>query len=285
MNSSDTGSLFVGSQADCKSFVRTCKRHYVYVLRRPDGTPFYVGKGCGDRVFHHENEARHPNDWRSNAHKLNVIRSIWRTGQRVKYEIDFVDDHEAVALGREAALIQKLKRIHEGGPLTNLAPGGGISGGASPESREKHSATLSGIPDNNPDRATLNGFVLSIAAMKSVVIKPIGQFPLRPTQRYPSKGMSPTIRQAAALVGSAAANAISLAEACVVPRLLKVENVVGMIENGVANDIITSGLGSLIPSSDPKNEAFSLSSDQVRKVVGLVGRKRCYDLGVIDGVL
>ena len=90
----ETGQLFVGVKQDCRAFLSTIKGFYVYVLRRTDGKPFYVGKGIGDRVLTHENEARHPNDRRSNVYKLNVIRSIWHSGGAVVYEIDFITNDE-----------------------------------------------------------------------------------------------------------------------------------------------------------------------------------------------
>lgn len=121
------GRLFQGDQTGCKSFCRTRVGHYVYILRRPDGRPFYVGKGVGDRAFQHENEARHPNNYKSNAHKLNVIRSIWRDGAAIRYEIDFWGEDAQAAYERECALISTLGRLHEGGPLTNRHPGGGQS--------------------------------------------------------------------------------------------------------------------------------------------------------------
>src|SRR4051812_16132486 len=117
-----TGSIIVGPLTTCRDFVRSSNQHYVYILRRPDGRPFYVGKGVGNRAFEHENEARHPNDRRSNAHKLNVIRSILRAGASITYEIDFVSIDSAAAYARETELIGLFKRLHEGGPLTNLAP-------------------------------------------------------------------------------------------------------------------------------------------------------------------
>ena len=100
MMSNDTlelGRLFCGDSDGCKAFLNRHSLHYVYVLRRPDGRPFYVGKGVGPRVFNHENEARHPNNRLSNAHKLNVIRAIWRGGDAPTYEIDFVTDDPAAA--------------------------------------------------------------------------------------------------------------------------------------------------------------------------------------------
>src|ERR1700761_9844353 len=110
--------LFRGTRTQCLEFLKPVEDYYVYVLRRPDGRPFYIGKGTGPRVFAHENEARHPNDFRSNAHKLNVIRSIWKTGA-VIYEIDSLATGEADAYARESVLIGNWRRLHEGGPLTN----------------------------------------------------------------------------------------------------------------------------------------------------------------------
>lgn len=274
-----TGELFLGSRQGCLDYLRPIDGHYVYILRRPDGRAFYVGKGVGDRVFYHENEARHPNDRRSNAYKLNVIRSIREADAEMIYEIDFVGD-AASALAREAQLIGALKRLHEGGPLTNLDPGGGSIAGPSPISVEKHSATLAGAPEDNPERATLNGFVLSIARMDSVVVKPVSQFRARPTQKYPNKTMGPSLRQAVALVASAAANGIRMDRGCRIPRRLEVQGVAGLIENGVACDILTSGMGDLIAAPQPSDEVFSLTERQSRQAIGLVGLLKCRDLGV-----
>lgn len=277
----ETGKLIVGTQAECKLFVRTRAEFYTYILRRPDGRPFYVGKGIGDRVFAHENEARHANNLRSNAYKLNVIRSIWKSGDAVSYEIDFLSHDENAVHTRETLLISSFKRLHEGGPLTNLAAGGGSLSGTAPISREKHAATLSGSPENNPERATLNSFVLNIAPMRSVVLKPRSQFSVKETQRYPGKSMTPTLRQAVALVASASSNGVFLDVACSIPRTVVIDGVPGFVENGVACDIATSGMANVVPASNPVHEIFQLSATQARTVVGLLGLKKCLDLGVV----
>jgi len=277
----NTGALFVGTQTECRKFVSAIEGWYVYILRRPDGRPFYVGKGKSYRAFDHENEARHPNDFRSNPLKLNVIRKIRQSGEHLTYEIDLITSDELEALGREMRLITEFKRLHEGGPLTNLDPGGGSTTGAAPLSKERHTATLGGEPGDNPERATLNRFILNIAPMRSVIFKPIGQFVARPTQRYPNKSMRPSVRQAAAIVASAAVNGISMDEACRIPRRVVVDGVAGLVENGVACDILTSGLAAVIAARNPVDECFDLTSSQTRHVVGLIGHRKCADLGII----
>jgi hypothetical protein len=278
----DTGQLFVGPPEPCKAFLRDCSANYIYILRRPDGRPFYVGQGGGPRVFFHENEARHPNNWQTNDHKLNVIRSIWRSGDRVTYEIDFVSDDKVAINNREEELIRQFGRLHEGGPLTNRAPGGRSLDEASPFSKDKHTTALSGIPDNDPDRAKLNRFVLAIAPMKSAVLKPINRkFIPKPTQRN-REFMAPTRRQAAALAVSAAANGVFLDGPCLLPRRVEVEGVKGFVENGVACDILVSRMADIIWAENPADEVFSLSAAQAKAVVDFIGLKKCTDLGIVE---
>ena len=109
------GQLFLGQQDECKAFLRNCSASYIYILRRPDGRPFYVGQGSGSRAFFLENEARHPNNWQTNDHKLNVIRSIWRSGDTVTYEIDFVSEDKVAINNREEELIRQFGRLHREG--------------------------------------------------------------------------------------------------------------------------------------------------------------------------
>ena len=279
-----TERLFHGDSVGCKAFLTLNPLHYVYVLRRPDGRPFYIGKGNGARVFQHENEARHPNNRLSNAHKLNVIRSIWRAGSTPTYEIDLITENAADAYARETTLIGHFGRLHEGGPLTNRAAGGGSTAGPAPVSKERHSATLGGVPDDNPERAALNQFVLGIGQMGSVVLKPVGQFIAKPTVKFPKSTRSLSLRQAVAIVASASANSIPMDGACRVPRRVNVDGVEGLIENGVACDLLTSGSVTLISASNPADEIFELSASQARAIIGLIGMRKARDLGIITKV-
>lgn len=68
------------------------KRFYVYTLTDPHDKIFYVGKGCGQRVFDHEKEARRGCE----CHKCRKIRKIWRNGGQIhKYYVFETDDEEA----------------------------------------------------------------------------------------------------------------------------------------------------------------------------------------------
>lgn len=98
------------------------RKFYVYILSRPTGQPFYVGKGIGRRIYFHEMEAKY-SAFRN--HKLNIIRKIWRDGGCVGRWIDSWHEHEVQALEREKELITSIGR-HElkMGPLSNQTDGG-----------------------------------------------------------------------------------------------------------------------------------------------------------------
>lgn len=104
-------------------------RFYVYILARPNGTPFYIGKGSGRRVFDHDNEARSGHK----CYKCNVIRKIWRGGSEVQRYTVFTTDDEDEAYAYEAELIA----LHGRGNLTNGTDGGAGGRGCatSPEVR------------------------------------------------------------------------------------------------------------------------------------------------------
>lgn len=276
-----TGRLFVGGQSDCKAYLCGNVKNYIYILRRSDGRPFYVGQGAGPRVFFHENEARHANNWRTNDHKLNVIRSMWRAKQPIVYEIDFLSEDLNAINERETELIRLFGRLHEGGCLTNRDPGARSLQEASPFSKAKHRETLSGTPEGDPERATLNRFVLAIAPMKSAVLKPLRRTIIpKATQR--NRAYFPqSLRQAAALAASAAANGVMLDGTCTLARRIEVDGVKGFVENGVSCDILVSGMATVIGANDPLDETYQLSASQAKVVCGLVGLNRCFDLGLL----
>ncbi len=107
--------------------------YYIYILHKPDGVPFYVGKGKIQtkqqyRVAYHEDEAKNGHRWKNphrNQLKLNTIRKIWKDGGNVGYSIDsWYNTLEAVN-EREVKLIATIgRRITGEGPLANISEGG-----------------------------------------------------------------------------------------------------------------------------------------------------------------
>lgn len=92
-------------------------RFYVYFLRDPaDDAVFYVGKGNGNRVSHHEGEARRGKAGK----KCERIRTIWSNGAQVKGEVIKWFDSEDDAFTYEAKCIADIG-LHN---LTNAQPGG-----------------------------------------------------------------------------------------------------------------------------------------------------------------
>ncbi|SMH51167.1 GIY-YIG nuclease family protein [Maritimibacter sp. HL-12] len=276
---------FEGAREDASEYLKEISgRFYVYVLFRPNGVPFYVGKGLGRRALEHELEAlrEHPVG-EANPYKCNVIRKIVGGGEQVVYRIDshYSSERERECLQREAELIETFGRLHEGGPLTNLAGGMGATSGAAPASLEKHSATLSGAPENNPERATLNSFLQSIGPVASVPIKPVAQISrILPTLPHP-KPRSPTQRCAFALIASAVAHGLTIEPGVRIPRTFVYTGVEGIIENGVARDLVKAGMAELIFSDDPRDEQFELSERQCRLLVDLVGRAHLNARGLL----
>ena len=110
---------------------------YVYLLKRPDGSPFYVGKGRGNRCTRHAQNAYLLKD--PNLHKVNVIKKIIRSGLKPVIEIvqSSLTEHDAFEL--EKKLISQYGRFHNGGVLTNCSDGGEGQSGfkLSLESRKK----------------------------------------------------------------------------------------------------------------------------------------------------
>lgn len=277
--------LFEGHREELELFLQSIHgNYYVYELCRPNGDVFYVGKGLNRRVVEHELEAaRHHSVGESNPFKCNVIRQILKENAQITYRIIQMFDAsmESECLKLEARLIEKYGRRHEGGTLTNLAGGIGSMSGSSPYTIEKHTATLSGAPKNNPDRAILNMFLRGIGEVESVPIKPINQISrILPTTPHPNK-RRPTVRCAYALIASASAYGLPISVGVRIPRSFSYKGVEGIIENGVARDLIKAGMATLISAKDPCDEAFELNARQCDMLIELVGIDALRNIGLI----
>lgn len=98
---------------------------YVYEWRRPDGTPFYVGKGRGSRDKSMNMR---------NAIFLRIVAKIRKSGQEPVVVRVREDLTETEAFELEMALVAKYGRLKKGGTLSNLTDGGeGVSGHAHDE--------------------------------------------------------------------------------------------------------------------------------------------------------
>ncbi len=93
--------------------------YYVYALIHPqNNTPFYIGKGIGNRVFNHKKSALKSDD---TSLKLDTIRSIVNNGLEVQHLILRHGLTEKEAFEVEAALIDFGNYL--GHDLSNLVDG------------------------------------------------------------------------------------------------------------------------------------------------------------------
>lgn len=98
-------------------------KSYVYLLIDPDTkTPFYVGKGAGNRIFNHLMDAK---DGKVGTDKLDHIQSILKKHKSVEHVIVRHGLNEKTAFQIEASLIDTFRFI----PIFNDFVSGNIQGG------------------------------------------------------------------------------------------------------------------------------------------------------------
>ena len=270
----------VGDAAGARVRVAGSVPHYVYVLCRADGTPFYVGKGIQHRCFQHEAEARNTDRL---THKLNLLRAMHRRGEAVRYCIESSFDTEAEAHARERLLISMFGRHDQGrGPLTNQTDGGEGASNPAPEARERRRQSLWGEAEDEERRAA-NRWFRTLCEVRSVPIKPLSRF--RPERLLANRsGFAMSPRQAAALAASAVANGVLLAVGAIVPRLLTIEGTTMAVENGVGRDILSSGMA-VVADGTVGAETLALTSAGFEFIVSALGRGLLEDAGVLPPLL
>ncbi len=122
-------------------------KFYVYQLRlETSELPFYIGKGCGDRMIKHFQ----PYQLSKKSYKNNIIKKAKRENVKILSEMLCCEMFEEDAYTYEKYLISKLGRVHNNsGILANHTDGGdGIRGlfknPVSQETRDKIAASLLG---------------------------------------------------------------------------------------------------------------------------------------------
>lgn len=280
--------LFSGTEEVVREFLRTQQpAYYVYALCLTDMSPFYIGKGVNNRVFQHVLEARRNHKiGETNPHKCNKIRKLEASGIQVQYSIVSFHETNTEAEREESRLIAMIGRAPEGGPLTNLAAGRESELDLHPESRAKHAATLGHDPSNlakDPETRALNEFMSTIVPVRST--------PLKPRKKYrgnrvrhttgTTKSTEPKPRSAGALAVAASLNEGNLDAGAEIPRTFIYDGIPGILENGVANDIIGTGIAEIISAHDPADEQFCVTADGARAIRRLLGEDLLDTLGLI----
>jgi hypothetical protein len=254
------------------------RRFYVYQLSKPDGSPFYIGKGIGSRLFAHERDALGPD----RSHKLNLIRQMHRLGLEIEYQILEFYACEKECHAREVAEILRLGRHDlKTGPLANLTAGGEGTSGLSDETRARIDADLHG-PDSPGDRGIANRFYLQLRSdVASVPVRPLLKA-APPRSLVPLQQCRiPTPRMAAALAASAIANRVLLEPGCIIPRRMEVEETPMIIEYGASTNLLEAGLATLAAGQPGGYELFVLSERGFEAITTFIETDLLVDAGVL----
>jgi hypothetical protein len=253
-------------------------KHYVYHLLKPDGTPFYVGKGRGKRVLSHEREALGP----GLSRKLNTIRLIVnKKKQNIGYNIVAEFDDETKCHKYEIAEIARLgRRDLRTGPLTNLTSGGEGASGMSEETMQRIHRDLR-TDDAPGERGIANRFFHELNRQTtSVPIRPVSLH--KPIALVPHRAPKDrTPRMFSALAASAIANRVLLEPGCVIPRRMIVEGKELVIENGSGASIIEGGIATLLPGQPAGREKFVMSGESVNQLLASVNKELLIDAGIL----
>jgi hypothetical protein len=245
------------NKAQIKSLIsHETKIFYVYMLSRPNGSPFYIGKGQKNRIFQHEKEAQ----TQALSYKLNIIRKIDQSHEEIDYQIlDFFANEED-CFQKEIDEILRLGRYDlKTGPLANLTDGGEGASGISEETKRKIDEKFHG-PNAPGERGIANRFFLQLSQdSASVPIKPVSEFSPKPLAEKSSQ-VKPSARMAAALAGSAIANRIFLKTGCIIPRHMSINGTSMCIENGASKNLIDAGMATLETNQIPGHENFILTT-------------------------
>ena len=252
---------------------------YVYVLHRANYKPFYVGKGSDNfRALEHALEARRTERL---SHKLNLIRAMQRSQEKIRYTLELGFHSESEALERERMLINEIGRHDlKMGPLTNQTDGGEGTSNPSEESRQKRRDTLWGNGGDDEERKLANRWFQEITEVRSVPIKSLGKY--RVERLYRNRdSFKMSERQAGALAASAIANRVLLEPGALIPRRLKQAGVDLIIENGVGRDVLSSEMASLA-GCETGHEILRLSQAGYRYLVASINASLLVDAGILD---
>lgn len=133
-------------------------RFYVYCLIDPrDKNIFYIGKGCGHRMFLHEKTVKKGKSTNNNILLTEKIKSILNDGKNVLYKKICNGLSSQNALIKESDIIKSMGRLDTGtGNLLNLTDGGEGSINISSETRNKLSRSHIGMIFSEEHRKNLS---------------------------------------------------------------------------------------------------------------------------------
>lgn len=116
-------------------------KFYVYAYLRDDGSPYYIGKGSGNRAWSKSRKGFQPP---SDASRIVLIK-------------EFLSEDDAFNLERAGIVLFGRKDLGTG-VLRNLTDGGEGSSGVKPskETKEKTSMALKGVPKSEAARIKMS---------------------------------------------------------------------------------------------------------------------------------